>query len=133
MNFYVYVYLDPRKHGRYIYDNYCFLYEPFYVGKGKGYRYKDLNSRNYYFKNKINKIKKFDLESIIVKLKEDIKEKDSFILESKLIKAIGRKDIDEGPLINFTDGGEGVSGYKFSENHRKLLSDRNSGINNPMY
>ena len=37
--FYTYIYLDPRKKGQYSYDiNMSFLYEPFYVGKGCGYR-----------------------------------------------------------------------------------------------
>jgi len=34
--FYVYIYLDPRKPGRYVYGDYCFLYEPFYVWKNIG-------------------------------------------------------------------------------------------------
>ena len=33
--FYVYALLDPRKPGRYEYKDICFLYEPFYIGKGK--------------------------------------------------------------------------------------------------
>ena len=36
--FYVYVYLDPRKEGEYNYGGLCFNAEPFYVGKGSGYR-----------------------------------------------------------------------------------------------
>ena len=36
--FYVYVYLDPRKPGNYVYGEYSFDYEPFYVGKGSNGR-----------------------------------------------------------------------------------------------
>ena len=42
--FYVYVYLDPRKPGKYKYGEYEFDYEPVYVGKGTNYR---LNSHLY--------------------------------------------------------------------------------------
>jgi hypothetical protein len=38
-DFYVYVYCDPRKPGDYIYEKYKFLYEPFYVGKGRKRRW----------------------------------------------------------------------------------------------
>lgn len=37
--FYVYIYLDIRKKGSYNFGGYQFIYEPFYVGKGKGDRY----------------------------------------------------------------------------------------------
>lgn len=55
---YFYVYLDPRKPGRYCYKDISFLYEPLYVGKGKNKRYlvhiKSLkNHCNTHFKNKI--------------------------------------------------------------------------------
>ena len=39
-DFYVYAYLDPRKPGNFTYAEYNFGYEPFYIGKGRNYRYK---------------------------------------------------------------------------------------------
>ena len=132
-NFYVYIYLDPRKPGKYTYGDCCFLYEPFYIGKGKGNRYKDYNYRNNYFQNKINKIKRCGYELIIIKIEDRLNENESFILESKLIKLIGRFDLNKGPLINLTDGGEGISGYKFSDCIKKYKSEKWSDKNNPMY
>jgi len=38
--YYNYIYLDPRKPGKYNYNHMCYLYEPIYVGKGKNNRYK---------------------------------------------------------------------------------------------
>jgi hypothetical protein len=123
-NFYIYIYLDPRKSGKYKYGNYCFLYEPFYVGKGKGKRYDDVNNgRSNYFKGIINKIKGSGLNSIILKIKEDLNEKNSFKFEEQLINLIGRKDLNKGPLINFTNGGEGISGYRHNYKTKKLMSE----------
>ena len=39
MNHYVYVYLDTRKPGKYVYEDLEFEYEPFYIGQGTKYRY----------------------------------------------------------------------------------------------
>ena len=33
--YYNYVYLDPRKPGKFEFESICFLFEPLYVGKGK--------------------------------------------------------------------------------------------------
>jgi DNA-binding XRE family transcriptional regulator len=114
-NFYIYIYLDPRKYKKYIYGEYKFDYEPFYVGKGKNGRYKVKYGRTLIFKNKINKIKKLKLEPVIIKLFENLSEEESLNKEIELIDKIGRIDLGTGPLINKTIGGDGVSGYKFSE------------------
>jgi len=84
--------------------------EPFYVGKGKSTRYKLKTCRSKYWYNIINK---YDYD--IIFLEENLNEKDAFELEKYWIKRIGRKDLKLGPLINFTNGGEGNSG--------KILSD----------
>jgi len=124
-NYYVYVYLDPRKPGKYVYGDYCFLYEPFYVGKGTGYRFLELKrGRNKHFKNKIKKINKCKLSPIVIKIKENIINEESINLEIRLINLIGRKDLSKGSLINFTDGGEGTSGYKYSKETRELIAKK---------
>jgi len=144
-NFYVYVYLDPRKPGKYKYGLYEFEYEPFYIGKGSNGRWNDINNgRSKQFKGIINNIKKSGFEPIVIKVKENLNEDNSFILESNLIKLIGRKDLKNGLLINFTNGGEGVSGWVPSEEHNKKISKTRKelfkigklnlkGKNNPFY
>lgn len=116
-NFYVYVWLDPRKPGVYNYGKYTFTHEPIYVGKGFGKRIQNKHD------NKILtfKLKKFFFP-IHVKVKEDLFEKEAFSLEIKLIKKIGRIDLKTGPLCNFTNGGEGTSGIVMTEETKKNMS-----------
>jgi len=124
--FYVYLYLDPRKMGEYRYGDgvYSFEYEPFYVGKGKDGRKTDhLNEakRNYTEGNQlklnvIRKIWKEGLEPIIIVYKDNLTEDEAIHqFEIPMIAAIGRRDKGLGPLTNLTDGGEGVSGYIMTE------------------
>lgn len=75
--FYVYVYLDPRRPGEFVYGKYVFDHEPFYVGKGFDHRYKDHlygKSVNMMKVNKIKKIKKMGKEPIIIKYQEELLE-----------------------------------------------------------
>lgn len=131
--YYVYVYLDTRKYSNYMYGDYNFDYEPIYIGKGKGNRYKQhlmeynfLKDRN---KLKINKIKKIiretDKEPKIIIFEENLTEKQAKDLETKMISIIGRKDLEQGPLTNLTDGGEGSTGRIVSEKTRKKISKKN--------
>lgn len=126
-NYYIYALLDPRKPGKYTYDGLecSFLYEPFYIGKGKGNRCK---SHFYEYSLKIisyknNKIKKIIKEigktPIILKIKENLYENDALYLEKNYIEIIGKFIEGEGPLTNRLDGGNEVP-FK-------------SNINNPVY
>jgi len=126
-NYYIYIYLDPRKYGKYCYNNFCFIHEPFYIGKGKDVRYKNHNSRTKIFKNKINKIKQSKLEPIIFKLYENLSENQSFEIEKQLIKEIGRTDLNLGSLVNMTDGGEGSSGVIKKDETKNKISKKHKG------
>jgi hypothetical protein len=110
--FYVYVYLDPRRRGSFNYDlESSFLYEPFYVGKGKNKRlYEHLSEK----KNspKLQKIKKiisqgYNLKEYILILKEFESETEAFNYEIDCINKIGRKNLKNGPLTNLCEGGKG--------------------------
>lgn len=125
MNFYVYVYLDPRKPGTYTYDTLQFNYEPFYVGKGHGNRAtrhlrpsflaKEDNPHKCHI---INKIQSEGKEPIIMKVLEGVSELVSLNEEVRIINIIGRRVDGHGPLTNLTLGGNGT----------KLI-----GSQNPMY
>jgi len=113
-NFYVYIYLDPRKPGNYKYGEYNFDYEPFYVGKGKNNRYlKHLHYNDSSIKTlNIKTILNENLKPIIIKYKENLIECEAFKLEIDFIKNIRRIDLGTGPLYNRTSGGDGLAGEK---------------------
>lgn len=122
-NFYVYIYLDPRKPGNYVYGEFKFDYEPFYVGKGSFRRLKDhiMNCRLKSDKNKLktNKIKKIIRETnrdpIIIKFKEILNLSESLILEKKIVETIGRINLKTGPLVNLTNGGSPGNNFIFKK------------------
>jgi hypothetical protein len=103
---YVYIYFDPRKPGKFTFEDLEFDFEPFYVGLGKfGRMYAHLNlakTGKGYFDNgrnprKINRIKSIladGLEPIIVKFKDDISYEECKLLEKDLIRKIGRRDLN---------------------------------------
>jgi predicted XRE-type DNA-binding protein len=123
-NYYIYIYLDSRSPGKYCYENFSFLYKPIYVGKGKNNRWKKINKydRSDYFINKINKIKKSGLEPIVIKLYENLNEKESLKKEVELISEI--EIANPGILVNMTSGGDGVSGYKFLKETIETISKK---------
>lgn len=132
-DFYIYAYLDTRKPGKYIYQDSSFDYEPFYIGKGKDDRWKKHLSESYNNRddnahkcNIIRKIKRvLNLDPVVVKIVENISEESAFRLETEYIRKIGRYDLKLGPLANKTDGGEGQSGFVFTDKSRNKISNAN--------
>jgi len=126
-DYYVYVYLNPLVKGKFVYDNYEFEFEPFYVGKGKSNRYKShLYNRSLKRINEKNKIIKEilsnNIKPIIKKIHTELIEKKSFDIEMDVINKIG-VIYGNGPLTNLTKGGEGAYSTKISKLTRKKLSE----------
>lgn len=135
-NFYIYIYLDPRKPGNYKYNDLAFNFEPIYLGKGKGNR--DMYHYKYYCDNeilqrKLKKIRDLDLEPIIMRIVEQLPEAEALSKEVELIKSIGRLNLLEGTLCNLTDGGEGCAGLVQTAEHRQKNSVRNQGTYEERY
>jgi len=111
--FYVYVYLDQRKPGKWIYKDKEFEYQPFYVGKGT--RKRDvvhllpsmLNQKTH----KTSTIKAIIQDTgqlpIHYRIYDNISQEDATNIEIEFIKIFGRKDINSGILCNHTDGEDG--------------------------
>ena len=106
----------------------------FYVGKGKGNRV-NFPKRNDFHNNICNKYG-YKVEII----KDGLTEEEAFALEREIIEDYvfvfgyginikGYDDYDhELPyLTNFTWGGEGTSGFKFSEESKRKISEANKG------
>lgn len=108
-NFYTYVYHDGPT--------------PIYVGKGKGKRAHShlKKSHNPFLKNKLAKMKREGREPRI-QIIDAPGEAAAFEMETLLIAMIGRHDLGTGPLLNLTDGGEGLAGQVISEESRARMS-----------
>lgn len=122
--YYVYVYLDTRKAGSYVYGDYIFDFEPIYVGKGKGsrsIRHLKTDRNNAIKTNKIDKIIREGFEPKIVKVVEGVSNDKALSIEIDLIKLIGRYCKGEGPLTNVKPGGEDPIGYKHTNDYIEQL------------
>jgi hypothetical protein len=104
-NFYTYAYLREDR-------------TPYYIGKGKGKRIHQKCRRLFNLPPKERRIF----------LKKNLTEEEAFKHEIYMIAVFGRKDLGTGILNNFTNGGEGASGLKCSEETKRKLSESHKGI-----
>lgn len=137
-DYYVYCFLDPRKPGKYLYDDLAFDFEPFYIGKGRAKRIRqhftpyDLSANNLKT-TKIKAIFNKNLKPIEQILFSNLTEAEALDKEIEIVKLIGRKDRNLGPLTNMTDAGDGVSGYDYTEEEKRQRSIKASGKGNGFY
>jgi hypothetical protein len=96
--------------------------QPCYVGKGRQQRIFYHNQRGQNHPNrelaKIFAASNGDLPA--VKIRENLTDDEALKTETALIAAIGRNYI--GPLVNLTNGGDGRSGYKCSQETKAKMS-----------
>ncbi len=101
-----------------IYYTYAWLRSdgtPYYIGKGKGSRAFD--KRRKYCPSP---------ERVLI-LKKNLTEEEAFKHEIYMISIFGRKDIGTGILRNKTDGGEGVSGYRHTQESKNKIGNAKKG------
>lgn len=102
--------------------------ETFYVGKGKDNRAWSTRGRSKFW----SRVK--DRHGYVVEIVSTcLSEQDAFLKEKELIKFYGRRDKNQGSLVNLTDGGEGVSGFIWSEESKTKFKEFFKGENHPNY
>jgi len=111
-------------------DEYVYIHkketdgEVFYVGRGKGARYRS-DTRNKFWNKTAKKY-----GCVVEIVAQGLLTHEAKLLEKTLVNYYGRRDLGLGTLTNLTDGGDGGLGVIVSEETRKKLSEANTGLKN---
>ena len=105
MNYYVYAYIRKS-------DN-----TPYYIGKGKDRRA---------FQKHPGLSTPKDISKIIF-LENNLSDVGACAIERRMIRWYGRKDLNNGILLNKTDGGDGSSGIKMSDETKEKIRATSTG------
>jgi len=94
--------------------------EPFYIGIGADKDYKRayaFKKRNRYWNHIVNK-HKYEVEILM----DNLTWVDACKKETEFIALYGREDLNLGTLTNLTNGGDGMFGFKFSNESKDKMS-----------
>jgi len=90
---------------------------PYYIGKGKGNR----------AWSKAHNVRLPPESWRIVVIAQDLSEIGAWAFERRMIRIWGRLDLGTGCLYNRTDGGEGASGYRHTQDTKIIISQKGTG------
>jgi hypothetical protein len=126
--------MDPFVEKEYECEYFLFKNEPFYIGKGKldrlteHLKLKSNSNKNIKKKNRIKSIFDNGKEPIILKIKENLSEREALDIENKIINEIGREDLNKGPLLNLNDGGQLTQiNYRHTQETKDKMSLKSKG------
>jgi len=107
--------------------------QPFYVGKGNNCRYLEHRKEAEKLKNKpgwkivkirlIHKLWKQGLDFTEDIILDNLSEDEAFEIEQEAIKVYGRINLGNGCLANMTNGGDGCSGFVYTEEYKQRIKN----------
>ena len=98
--------------------------EVFYIGKGTQKRMRDRSNRSRYWHNIVNKAGGYITKIVAANLFE----REALSFEKLLIAKLRNAGAS---ICNLTDGGDGISGYRHTEETRRKFSERMKGKPSP--